>query len=109
MPHMPPMPTRPDPVRDPSRAVQWIGYHLGELAGVAVPAALAVTVSVWFALVAVLVAVGWIAHEVRVHRHRLALTATHRDAITSNRADSPIAAASGEAGARDATERRASR
>jgi hypothetical protein len=68
-------------VRDPSRAVQWIGYHLGELAGVVVPAALAVTVSWWFALLAVLITAGWITHELRLHRHRRALTAAHRQAL----------------------------
>jgi hypothetical protein len=74
-------------VRDPNRAVHWIGYHLGELAGVVVPAALAVTVSWWFALLAVLVTAGWITHELRLHRHRQALTAANRQAITSTRTD----------------------
>lgn len=88
------MPTRPDPhrdpagrsgvaVRDPCRAIEWIGFHLGELVGTAGPAVLAVTVSWWFALITVLVTVGWITHEVRLHRHRRALTAAaHRQAIT---------------------------
>jgi hypothetical protein len=74
-------------VRDPCRAIQWIGYHLGELVGVAGPAALAVTVSWWFALITALVALGWITHETRLHRHRRALTAAHRQAITDNHPD----------------------
>jgi cytochrome c-type biogenesis protein CcmH/NrfF len=55
---------------------------------VVAPAALAVTVSMWFALLAALVAVGWVTHEVRLRRHRHALTAAHRQAITSARPDS---------------------
>jgi hypothetical protein len=59
--------------------VQWIGWHLGELACLAVPTVLAVTVWPWFALLTVLVAASWTAHEVRLHRHRRrALTAGRR-------------------------------
>jgi hypothetical protein len=97
---MPGMPTRPDlhrpqrytretgrVVRDPSRVVHWIGYHLGELVGTAGPAVLAVTVSWWFALATLLVAAGWIGHELRLRRHRRALTAAYRPAITGQARD----------------------
>ncbi|MEU0464999.1 hypothetical protein ABZ215_13430 [Amycolatopsis sp. NPDC006131] len=54
----------PGPTRT-TRAVAWVGYHLLELSGVAVPTALAVFVSPWFALAAALAAVLWAVHELR--------------------------------------------
>lgn len=47
------------------RVVSWIGWHLVELAGVGVPAVLAVTAHPVWAVPAGLVAVGWVVHEVR--------------------------------------------
>lgn len=46
------------------RAVSWVGWHLGELAGIGAPLVLAVTVSPWWAALSGVVAAGWIAHEV---------------------------------------------
>ena len=46
-----------------SRTVVWLGCHLGELAGVCVPLVPAFTVSLWWATVSGLVAVGWAVHE----------------------------------------------
>jgi len=50
------------------RAVAWTGWHLGELSGVAVPLALAVTVWAWFAVLSALVALEWGVREYRLHR-----------------------------------------
>lgn len=52
------------------RVVVWIGWHLGELVGVGVPAVLAVAVHPLWAVPAGLVAAGWIANEIRVARQR---------------------------------------
>ncbi|WP_157360698.1 hypothetical protein [Amycolatopsis thermoflava] len=54
----------PGPTRT-TRVVAWVGYHLLELSGVAVPTVLAVFVSPWFAVAAVLAAVLWAVHELR--------------------------------------------
>lgn len=67
--------TGPAPSVDPSPVVQWIGWHLAELAGVTVPAVLAVTVDAWWAALAVLVAAAWTAHELRLRQRRHALAA----------------------------------
>lgn len=73
---------------DPYPLVQWIGWHLGELAGVTVPAVLAVLVWPWFGLVTVLVGLAWLTHEVRLARRRRALTtAGQRALITASPAD----------------------
>lgn len=74
-PTTPPDPERPvvrSPRPDPSttrttRVVTWIGWHLAELVGVAVPLVLALVVWVWFAVPAGVVAVAWAAHEYREH------------------------------------------
>jgi hypothetical protein len=64
--------------------VQWFGWHLAEVAGVTAPTVLALTVWPWFALLTVVVAVGWVAHEVGLHRRRRALVAARtRQAVTS--------------------------
>jgi hypothetical protein len=63
------------PVRDPSPVVQWIGWHLAELAGVTAPLVLAVTVDVWWAALSVSVATAWLAHELRTRRQVRALAA----------------------------------
>lgn len=49
-----------------ARACAWLGFHIFELAGVTVPTLLAVLVSVWFAIPAVVVAVLWGVHEYRM-------------------------------------------
>jgi hypothetical protein len=46
-------------------AVHWLGWHLGELAAVGLPLVLAVTVTWWFGLLALLIGAGWAAHEAR--------------------------------------------
>lgn len=63
------------PAADPSPVVQWIGWHLGELAGVTAPLVLAVTVATWWAVFAVLVAGAWTANEIRLCRRRRELAA----------------------------------
>lgn len=81
------MPTCPHPDQrevDPCPAVQWIGWHLGELTGLVAPMVLAVTVWAWFAVLTVLVATVWITHEVRIRRRRRALAAARtRPAVTA--------------------------
>lgn len=51
-----------------SQVVTWIGWHLGELAAVGVPAVLAVSVHPLWAVPAAVVAGTWAAHEVRAAR-----------------------------------------
>jgi hypothetical protein len=82
---MPPDPARPtewDPTTPPCPAsstadvvIRWVGWHLGELTGVGVPLVLAVTVSVWLALIGVLIGALWAMHEIRVSRRHRALPA----------------------------------
>jgi hypothetical protein len=48
--------------------VSWIGWHVGELAGVIVPGVVALTVTPWAAVLSVVVAVSWTVHEVRLAR-----------------------------------------
>ncbi|WP_329054064.1 hypothetical protein OG738_13515 [Amycolatopsis sp. NBC_01488] len=50
------------------RAAVWFGCHLGEVVAIAVTGSLAVTVTVWFAAITVLVALVWATHELRVDR-----------------------------------------
>ncbi|MPZ86309.1 MAG: hypothetical protein GEV28_40450 [Actinophytocola sp.] len=47
------------------RVVSWIGWHLGELTGIGVPAVLAAAAHPLWAVPAAAVAAGWVAHEVR--------------------------------------------
>lgn len=69
---------------DPSRVVQWIGWHLAELAGVTVPVVLAGTVDGWWAVLAVPPAAVWTAHELRLRRRRRALAAARdRRSVTA--------------------------
>lgn len=68
------------PVPTPDRATRvasWIGWHLPELAGVTVPAAVAVAVSPWAWLVSGVVGAGWTVHTVRFTRAQAALKAAH--------------------------------
>lgn len=51
-----------------SRVVSWIGWHLGELLGVLVPAALAVWVTPWAAVVSVAAGAAWAVHEIHSAR-----------------------------------------
>lgn len=51
---------------------QWIGWHLPELAGVAIPLALAATTTPWLAVLALPVASWWTHHELRLYRQRRA-------------------------------------
>jgi hypothetical protein len=68
---------------DPSPVVQWIGWHLAELVGVLVPGVLAVTLSLWWVVLSVVIAAGWLTHEVGLHRRRRALAAARpRQAMT---------------------------
>jgi hypothetical protein len=60
--------------------IRWIGWHLLELVGVGVPAALAVTVSVWWGLLSVLAGALWAVHEIRIARRGRALSPTGRAA-----------------------------
>jgi hypothetical protein len=53
-----------------TRVASWVGWHLFEIAGVAVPAVLAVSVTAWWWLVSGVVGAGWVANEVRVTQAR---------------------------------------
>lgn len=48
--------------------VSWIGWHIGELAGVIVPGVVALSVTPWAAVVSGIVGAGWAAHEIRLAR-----------------------------------------
>lgn len=50
--------------------LSWIGWHLGELAAVGLPTVLAVTTHPLWTVPAVIVAAGWVAHEMRLARQR---------------------------------------
>lgn len=65
--------------------VHWLGWHLAELLGVGVPLVLAVTVSVWWLVLAATAGAAWGAHELRVaRRRRQALqVASPRSAVAS--------------------------
>jgi hypothetical protein len=49
-------------------ATAWIGWHLGELAGVTAPLIAAVWLSWWFALLSLAAGALWTAQEWRDHR-----------------------------------------
>ncbi|WP_019810206.1 hypothetical protein [Saccharomonospora halophila] len=64
--------------------VTWIGWHLGELLAVGVPLVLALSVSLWFLGLAVLIGATWAVHEVRLAREQRALrAAAERRRLTS--------------------------
>lgn len=70
------------------RAVEWVGWHLLELVGVAAPAVLAGTVSGWFGLVSAAVGGGWAAHELRSARHQRDIRANYnRPEITTGQGE----------------------
>jgi hypothetical protein len=48
--------------------MSWIGWHIGELAGVIVPGVIALTITRWAAVVSAVVAASWVVHEVRSAR-----------------------------------------
>jgi hypothetical protein len=66
--------------------IRWIGWHLLELVGVGVPAALAFTVSLWWGLLSVLAGALWAVHETRIARRGRALAPTGRPGLPT---DSP--------------------
>jgi hypothetical protein len=48
-----------------TRMASWIGWHVFEIAGVTVPAVVALTVTPWWWLVSGVVGAGWTANEIR--------------------------------------------
>ncbi|MFL6127235.1 hypothetical protein [Actinophytocola sp.] len=56
--------------------VSWIGWHIGEVAGVMLPGLVALTVTPWAAAVSAVVAVIWAVHEVRLGRRQRAIRAS---------------------------------
>lgn len=78
-------PTRTDGV------VSWIGWHLGELAGVIVPGVVALTVTPWAAVVSVLAGVSWAVHEVRSARRQRALSTSRvQHTLSASRSEETI-------------------
>ena len=75
---LPPIPTG----QHADAVAEWLRWHALELAGIGVPLALAVAVSVWFAVLAAPVAGLWAAHEIRQARRR-ALPPGRRAALTT--------------------------
>ncbi len=64
-----------------NRAVTWIGWHLGELTGIAVPVVLAVSVHSLWMVPAAVVAATWAANELRLaHRGKPGNTPADRPA-----------------------------
>lgn len=57
------------------RVVSWIGWHIGELAGVIVPGVVALSVTPWAAAVSGVVGACWAVHEVRLARQQAGITA----------------------------------
>jgi hypothetical protein len=53
-----------------TRAVSWVGWHVGELAGVLFPLGLGATVWDGCYVASVLTALGWAANEVRLRRQQ---------------------------------------
>jgi hypothetical protein len=71
-------------------AVRWVVFHAAELTGIAVLALLAVAITAWFGLLAVVVGVWWVAHEVRdTRRQREIRTAADRRRMTTGDAAMP--------------------
>ncbi|GAB3462496.1 hypothetical protein [Actinophytocola sediminis] len=58
-----------------TRVASWLGWHLPEITGVAVPAAVAVSVSPWLWLVSAAVGAGWSVQAVRTAREQAAIRA----------------------------------
>jgi hypothetical protein len=82
-PATPPTPARTGlsaPCTATEVVIRWVGWHLIELTGTGVPLVLALSVSVWWALIAVLTGALWMVHEVRIARRHRALppTIAHR-------------------------------
>jgi hypothetical protein len=59
-------------------ALSWIGWHLGELAAVGVPTFLAVTAHPLWTVPALIVAAGWVTHEVQLARRKTRTGRTNR-------------------------------
>lgn len=66
--------------------VSWIGWHIGELAGVIVPGVVALTVTPWAAVVSAVMAVSWAVHEVRLARQQAAIR-TSRPSLDASRSE----------------------
>lgn len=62
---------------EPEGVASWLGWHIGELAGVIVPGVVALTVTPWAAVVSVVVGASWAAHEVRLARRQRAARTNH--------------------------------
>jgi len=68
--------------------MSWIGWHIGELAGVIVPGIVALTVTPWAAVVSTVVAASWAIHEVRFARRQHAIrTSRIRPALAAGRSE----------------------
>lgn len=62
---------------EPEGVTSWLGWHIGELAGVIVPGVVALTVTPWAAVVSVVVGASWAAHEARLARRQRAARTSH--------------------------------
>ena len=69
--------------------VAWIGWHVGELAGVAVPGVIALTVTPWAAVASLAVAAMWTAHEMRSVRRQRAARTNRVASTTRSTSDAP--------------------
>ncbi|WP_020673856.1 hypothetical protein [Amycolatopsis nigrescens] len=82
------------------RAVEWVVWHIGELASIGVPLVLAAAVSWWFVVLAVLAGAGWTVHEIRQHRTRPAALAAGPDPARLAGTDDHTTAPAGQTGER---------
>ncbi|SNR87411.1 hypothetical protein SAMN06265360_12633 [Haloechinothrix alba] len=81
------------------RAVTWLGWHVPELAVLAVPTALAVLVSPWWVVVSVLGVALWVARSARLRARARPTTATTETGEASEpEADADAGAAADGAG-----------
>ena len=80
------------------RVVSWIGWHLGELFGVLVPAALALWVTPWAAVVSAAAGAAWMVHE--IHLARRPVTADRSLSAVESAQSEEDAPAAGSGGAR---------
>lgn len=76
---------RPPVGRHLTPALHWVAWHAGELAAVATPLVLAVVVAPWLSALALAMAGGWLAHEIRQRRRRAHLAATLAPAVEASR------------------------
>jgi hypothetical protein len=73
--------------------MSWIGWHIGELAGVIVPGVIALTVTRWAAVVSAVVAASWAVHEVRSARRGHAISTRPALDVSRSEEDTPGSAA----------------